>query len=451
MEHSANITEGRAFVVARLHSEDAATRLRFHLDSARNDFNQLVLEQITLDRQVVMALKDVLESDHHSWVSLKFVDCRLARAFAAGGQSEEGAEHLYRTVESDLQFPPHLFIQATAAAFQMDRNPNPPFLPLDCIGGTKSLRVCTKVMTEDIARRLKDTISFTTTLEEVSLSGSRRLGGTSLSRLVKGLRANTSIKVLDLGDCQLDDARTMSFLAALKEHNSLHTLDLSNNQFSDESLKVLASDLLCDKTKVQVLDLSMQQCRMNMKIIAPALVANATLKTLDLKNSRLVDEDVVALADLLCANRCIQDLNLSDNRQITDGGIIYFASKLPQMKNLKRLNIRKTQPPTGSLAVMEALRAGMQKNTQLTLLRTVFWKYVCHGRHVQHLVNLNRGGRRALDETLSPALWALVFQRANEMTYYCPLTQNAKTDAVYHLFRYSPSLWEDHERIGSVE
>jgi hypothetical protein len=91
---------------------------------------------------------------------------------------------------------------------------------------------------------------------------------------------------------------------------------------------------------------------------------------------------------------------------------------------------------------MKALRHGMLENTKLLLLRFVFWKHVRHGRHVQYFVNANRGGRRALEEHLNPALWPLVFQRANDMMYYCPLKQNAKADAVYHLFRNAPMLWE---------
>jgi hypothetical protein len=84
----------------------------------------------------------------------------------------------------------------------------------------------------------------------------------------------------------------------------------------------------------------------------------------------------------------------------------------------------------------------MLQNSSLLLLRTTFWKHVQHGRQIQYLVNANRGGRRVLGEQIPLALWPLVIKRADNMVYYCPLAQNAKLDAVYHLFRNTPVLWE---------
>jgi Ran GTPase-activating protein (RanGAP) involved in mRNA processing and transport len=421
--------EGRVFTAARLNSQDAATRLT-HLADGYKDVNQLVLERLELDRRAMRALKLCLESECHSWISLKLVDCRV--------DPNEDDEIVSQLIQG-LQFPPRLFLQSTRA-FPSDFSP---FFPLECIDrNVKSLRICTNAWTHDMRRRLKDAISRTKTLEELCLSGSRRRGAAYMDHLVEGLQANTSIQVLDLGDSQLDDTRAAAVITALKGHTNLRKLDLSNNQFGDGALEALATELLLPQTtNLQILDLSLQRNRMNLTVLAPALATNQKLKKLFLQNSRLIDQDVKALTDALCQNTSLRELNLSDNLQVTDAGLIYLASKLPEM-SLSHLNIRKTQPPSGSLAVMKALREGMQENTKLLLLRSCFWKIVQHGRHVQYFVNANRGGRRALEENLNPALWPLVFQRANEMMYYCPVAQNAKVDAVYHLFRNAPVLWE---------
>eukprot|EP00339_Tiarina_fusa_P029683 CAMPEP_0117058690 /NCGR_PEP_ID=MMETSP0472-20121206/40773_1 /TAXON_ID=693140 ORGANISM="Tiarina fusus, Strain LIS" /NCGR_SAMPLE_ID=MMETSP0472 /ASSEMBLY_ACC=CAM_ASM_000603 /LENGTH=426 /DNA_ID=CAMNT_0004776117 /DNA_START=59 /DNA_END=1339 /DNA_ORIENTATION=+ len=419
--------EGRVYTAARLSSQDTATRLT-HLSQGYNDVNQLVLERIELDRQVARALKLCLESECHAWISLKLVDCLI-------GSDED--ESLLSEIIQEFKFPPRLFLQTTPA-FPSDRTP---FFPLECMDRIKSLRICTNAWAPEMRDRLRNAIASTTTLEELSLTGSRR-GAAYNNSLAAGLQANKSIKVLDMGDVQLDDTRAAALMSALKDHTNLRTLDLSNNHFGDGGLRALTTELLLPQaTDLQILDMSLQRNRMDMAIMAPALARNKKLKKLFLQNSRLVDEDITELTDALCENTDLRELNLSDNRQVTDAGIIYLGSKLPNM-NLTHLNIRKTQSPTASLSVMKALREGMNENTKLLLLRAVFWKHVQHGRHVQYFVNANRGGRRALEEHLNPALWPLVFQRANEMMYYCPLSQNAKVDAVYHLFRNAPVLWE---------
>jgi hypothetical protein len=415
--------DGRVFTAARLSSDQVVTQLN-HLQAGYEGVNQIVLERIELNQRVARSLTSLLQSDKHSWISIKFVDCR---------QILDEAEI---TALSRFIVVPRLFLQTT---------PNYPtnvdcFFPIESVSRVKSIRICTHSFTEDMARRLSDGLVQTSTLEELSLSGSRRVGS-MITILAQGMRENKSLRCLDLGDCQLHDSPMYELLTSLKGHPNLQKLDLSNNLLADQALQALTDSLLPNNKCLQMLDVSLQRNRLKMSILAPALANPATsLKQFYASNCRLEDEDVIVLVDALVENSALRDLDLSNNRQVTDAALIYLAARLPEIK-LNHLNLRKMKIK-GSLPVMKALHEGMRRNTSLLLLRIYYWKHVQYAEQIQYFVNANRGGRQVLGESIPLGLWPLVFQRAHNQLYYCPLGQHAKVDAVYHLFRNASALWE---------
>jgi hypothetical protein len=417
--------DGRVFTAARLSSDQVLNQLN-HLQQGYEDVNQIILERIELNRQVARALARLLKSDKHTWIVLKCVDC----------QHLLDESDLMEVVESLAV--PRLFLQTTP---NFPVNVEATFFPIEGITRVKSLRICTHTFTPDIFDRLEAGLAATTTLEELSLSGSRRCGSHAGS-LIRGFQNNKALRYLDLRDCQLNDDHMCEFVTALRDHPNLRKLDLSNNLWSDRTLRALAISLLPHCRTLQSLDLSLQRHSVRVSILAPALANSGTsLKQLYLSNCGLEDPEVIALVDALTQNTTLQDLNLSNNRQVSDTALIYLAERLPRL-HLLYLNIRAMKPPNGSLPVMMALHEGMRRNTSLLLLRHFYWKHVQHARQIQYYINANRGGRRVLAEPIPLSLWPLVLERAYNMSYFCPLAQHAKVDAIYNLFRHAPALWE---------
>ena len=423
-----NITEnenGRIITIARLTSEQAVTQLN-HLLSGYGTINQLYLARITMTRAVRRALAKVLSLPERNWLSLKLVDCLM----------EIDSEWIELERSLNIQC---LVLQTTSRFRATDCC----FPILASISKVKSLRLCSGSISEDMAKELEKGLYNTTTLEELSFSGSRRLFAQAsvLESLARGLKKNMSLRSLSLGDIQAQD-QDISRLLTFLRHINLHQLDLSNNLIADKTIRTLARVVLPNCPNLQVLDLSLQRYRPNMKILAPAL-AQSKLRQLILSNSQLEDEDVVALVDtLLQPTAALTDLNLENNRRVTGASLLYFAENLPRIKCLRHLNIRK-MTDYKSQKVLKAIAKNMEKNTHLLLLRTNYFLCVEQTREIQYLVNANRGGRRALEEGIPITSWPKLLERANSITYYCPLNQNAPADAIYTLIRNSPGLWKE--------
>lgn len=422
--------EGRLLTIARLSSDQAVSQLTYLIDGY-HDVNQLSLHRITMTSSVYKALARVLlESQENKWKSLKFVDCPLQ---AVRGASDASLlENLFGVVS-------HLTLQTTSSAAT-----SASFLPVSSIAKVKSVRICSGAWTHRMAADIEEVLSKTTTLEELSFSGSRRFCHEEtpvLPYLARGLAQNTSIQSLDFGDVQAQDGKMAELLSSLR-HPKLRKLDLSNNLIGDRTLRALADIVLPNCPSLRLLDLSLQRHRMNMTILGSGLQRSSSLRQLDLSSCQMIDEDVTALVDkLVDPNFSVSDLNLSNNRKVTGTSLVYLAEWLPNITCLQHLNIRK-MTDYKSHKVLDAIAEGLSTNVNLLLLQMNYFLYVEKTRKIQYLVNANRGGRRALGECVPLGLWPCILERTNCMTYYCPLEQNAKADAIYTLLRNNPGLWE---------
>jgi len=422
--------EGKVLHVARVNVEEVVARLE-GMVSADTGINELILERIPINTIVESLLMRLLRRTDRTWRYLKLVDCIR--------ESLDERDGVVRTAfDSSLFNIQRLFLQTATN----NRDTNLYFLPVEASLWVPSLRLCISNLDETLADTLVSALKSTTTLAELSLSGSRRCG-LQIAKIAEALEVNQSLVKLDFGDCMLNDHGMSRLVAALQGHAKLKRLDLSNNSWSDQTLLALNGLLLKGNCGVEVLDLSLQRCPLNVSLLAPALAQpNSGLKQLYLSNCGLNDEGTFPIIDSLTQNRTLEILDLSTNRQLSDRFLIYLAGHLPQL-TLKQLNIRKLQPPNGSLAAMTALSEGMRQNTSIQILRLLSWKQLRPAHLIQIYVNLNRGGRRALEEKIPLALWPLVFERAHKRFYFCPFLKqpNAKEDAMFHLFRNEPALW----------
>jgi hypothetical protein len=421
-------SEGRTLLVARCDSFDASRQLQRITDGNYKGINQIVLERIEMNERVISSLTRLMKLTDRKWLSLKLVDCQ-------SGIVEEA--ELENFVDS-LSHVKRLLLQTTPTSQHTSQY----FFPIERCLRTSSLRLYVSNFDETLATKLASLLKASTTLKELSLAGSRRCG-LQAQILAQAFQENKSFEMLDLGDCQLNDDNTCRLVDALSRQPKLKKLDLSNNSLSDQTLRALNNLLSQGQSPLQSLDLSLQRHSLNISLLAPALTQQSTgLKQLHLSNCGLADEETFPILDALTQNQQLENLDVSNNRQLSDRFLVYLGERLPKMQ-LKFLNIRKLKPPNGSPAAMVALQDGVRQNTTLQLLRLLFWRELRPARWIQIYINLNRGGRRALEEKIPLSLWPLVFERAQNRIYYCPLLKqfNASEDAIFHLFRNEPALW----------
>jgi hypothetical protein len=429
--------DGRLVTIARLTSDQAVGQINNVLKGYEN-VNQLCFDGIDMNRTVCKALEGRLLQPNKNLISLRFVDCSFYYSYVKDLPDAPPKKQADMTETNDLEDAlnnQRLFVQSTPRY----RGPGL-FFEMSSIRSLVSLRVCSGIITGRMVEGIAEELSQTTVLEELSFSGCRRLDFPSIEFLARGLGSNKSIQALDFGDAHLSDER-MSMLLSHLCIPAIRRLDLSNNSVGFRTLEVLATNVLPNCKDLQLLDLSLQRRSLDMQILAPAL-QHSSLKQLNLTDSQLRDEDVVALVDALVEpNAKLCDLNLSKNRLVTSASLMYLAERLPDIKCLKRLNIRK-MTDYKSRHVLNALVKGLQSNTNLMLLRNNVFLVVEKTRQIQYLITVNRGSRRALGERVPLNLWPHIIERASRITYYCPLTQNAKADSTYTLLRNSPALWE---------
>ena len=420
--------DGWMMTMARLSSEQAVEKLNKLAANEYAKVNQLYFAKITITTNVCKTLTRVLSNPEKKWVQIKFVDCPYTKE-----------PHLEPSVNDweELEFALKVekLVLQTTCRFRADEC----FFPISSISKVKYLHICTHTMTQDIANELKEGLTKTKTLVELSFTGSRRLfkERSVLQSIATGLSKNTSIETLDLSDIYGDDEHMSALLAVLSNSSTLLKLDLSNNLIGHQTINTLANTLLPTCKGLKDLDLHSQKCRVNMSILAPSL-SLSNVRKLVLSNTQLEDEDINALADALIQPTVkISHLDLENNRRVTNNALLYLVEKLPNVKYLRHLNIRKM---TGdkSKEVLKAIAKNIRDNTHLLFLRIDY--FVCVEQTEIKNLGLglgDRGGRRVLEENMPLTTLPNILERANGMTY-CP---NAPADRIYTMIRNTPELW----------
>ncbi|POM72049.1 Hypothetical protein PHPALM_11308 [Phytophthora palmivora] len=287
----------------------------------------------------------------------------------------------------------------------------------------KSLYVMsTRSMSDSDFVRLASSISSNTLLEELYLSG-HELGRQGLQAFAECLAMNSTLKHLSLGSERLGDEAVQILCAGLarnaqsglqywdlefkalgldgvsavaellKTNKVLMTVALSRNQIGDEGVETLAKGLsenaesgvkelqltdvgisgtgldhlalVMKKNLVTTLQLSFNGLETATSKFFEALATNKSLMKLQLKECKLKDEHVAALAAALKDNTTLVEIDLSDN-ELTHAACVSLAEGLCENKALKilRLNNNKCQDE-GAKALADVLAA---HNTTLTYL-----------------------------------------------------------------------------------
>lgn len=432
--------DGSTFTLARLGRLLAVTRLQKVIQEYPKITN-LILQQMDLCESILDLLAKL--ACDRAWKSWKVVDCRIRSSSVASDYPALA----YLEQSNRVQI---FMLQTTSTTtFSSRERPEVQFLPVGRLLHSKNsvlqyLRLSFHELDQVTALGLSQGLEQTTSLVDLCLSGTRRCGR-HIELLCRGLQRNKTLTSLGMADCQLIDTCIADLVTALQGHATLQSLDLSNNSCAQQGLLALR-EMIVQTPNLHTLDLKMQRQRLDLSLFAPAFLQsnnnNSSLKKLGLSNTSLQDNDVICLVDALLHNTTLQDLDLSDNRNVSDVAVLHLALHLPRL-HLVTLNLRKLQN-RGSESVLQAMAEGMRDNDTLQLLRIHYWRHVQYTRQILFCANANRGGRRLLrqQETVPLGVWPHVMERAFRKQYFCPLAQRAGIDNTYYLLRNAPVLWE---------
>jgi len=159
-----------------------------------------------------------------------------------------------------------------------------------------------------------------------------------LCLLSNALKLNTSLKVISLYALQNYISEDYIYLLkSLKSNNTLTELNIGCNDLGDGIFANYITELLDGNTSLKKLDLS--NCQINhsgVTKIAMGLMNNKTLTHLDLRYCKSGNDGAWAIGHLLKHNNTLKDIGLYDNN-ITDEGVKYIYNGLVENNSLERI------------------------------------------------------------------------------------------------------------------
>nr|XP_020821171.1 protein NLRC5-like isoform X2 [Phascolarctos cinereus] len=216
----------------------------------------------------------------------------------------------------------------------------------------------------------------------------------------------TAIVVSSEGVCQV--------ASGLSHCNTVEELDLSKNEFSVESTRVLMGALE-GKCQLRSLNLSsLQLDDLALSTLAQRLRGMSLLHTLDLSNSGLSSIGCCYLSDCLRDATNLEDLNLSHNK-IEDAGVQHLSAILPTLLQLRKIDLSWNGiSPAGGRKLAEALAFCVQveelhlgANTMGDLMAIRLAQNLPHHLKVLYLCSNQIGtkGTLSLGQALARCQW----------------------------------------------
>lgn len=321
------------------------------------------------------------------------------------------------TIRYDKQrkLPTHVARGLQKGAEQIDDN-----VDNDSYCRLRSLTLKGMTITPLTANYLQMTLPLLSNLEELTIRGNFTLveldskkasiAGQMHSKMVRVVESLhhtlcnlPQLKHLDLQGCHLPDEFLADILEAVYPE-SIQTLKLNGNMAHEESQHVLYQILSHRHCQLRHLDLSWQRlphARRNHSILDLGMLSNVladrntSLKTLNLSENRLLDEDIAQLAVVLSRHPNLRRVSLQDCR-ITDRGMIALAHTLPKCsENLKNVYLDGKQKIRDAVLVRKTIFQSLLRNVYL---RELALPYNIQSKSTAWALELNRAGRRVLLE-----------------------------------------------------
>lgn len=349
-----------------------------------------------------------------------------------------------RLVECELTGP-------SIYSMQMSLKNNPYLRVLDVRGNS---------LEDDSCEALGEIINTAESLFKVILEDNN-IGDEGLEALChKGLAQNKSLKRLCLKDNNFGPTGVQVLADTLQFNNCLEELDLSYNVIGDAGALALAGMLQCNHTLSELVLENALLGGLGVAALCNGLICNHSIKKLNLSgnnfgptgvkslskllgesneldslrlaNCQLGDTGVAALAKALELNSGLDEIVLPFNR-FGDDGAAAIGSSLPQWKALLSLQI---QFNLFSEKGFERIIEGLSYNF---ILKSMYLLNAGPSNNsidemfqrMQYYLRLNRGGRRAVNDSPPRGLWPTVLARANKVY---------SSDGVFFLLRERPDI-----------
>jgi Ran GTPase-activating protein (RanGAP) involved in mRNA processing and transport len=190
---------------------------------------------------------------------------------------------------------------------------------------------------------IADALRVNTTITNLNLS-LNNLEEYGTQKIIDALYMNTTITKLNLSSNWLGENGALVIAEALYVITTLRSLNLSHNylrrnSFSSEIGIIAIANALCKNESITELDLEHNKIELNgARELSKALCVNTTLKILSLEHNKLGEESVYEIGKALGVNTTLKVLNLSDNK-LDKYGVHEIVGALRNNNTLTLLNI----------------------------------------------------------------------------------------------------------------
>jgi len=395
--------------------------------SQDTSINELYFWQIEFTQRVVDELWKLLAGDYRIWKSIKLLSCT--------GHVDAAVSTIfhYECVQSLVLSG----AQTSQAALQaVDRG-------LAHNESVKTIRLLGVHFAEEGTSF--GGLAQNKSLLELDLTRSHLASG-AIEALRESLPDNRGLESIKFEQCFLNDADLAGIVDSLYDHPSVRQLDFSQNSAHSRALEAIADLLASKESSLTSLNLNSQLLgegeELDLASLAKAVAAlktNTSLRKLDISGNKYSDAAVDALVACLSKNSTLRTLEVNDSH-ISKRGITIFAKNLPGFASLKVLNIAGNE--FGEEAA-ECLVRGLKYNRILESLGPI---EECSKSHIiEHFLDLNMAGRRAMQNDIPLAVWPLLLARASEMDMPVlddeAIRSGRNENVLYSLLR-GPALFE---------
>lgn len=407
----------------------------------RPKVQELTLRSVTIDATVARAVDELFQDPHRTWRKIELIHCTGRNAEVIKACSSK-TNHFAFTGSVPIAHNPR---------YSLD---------VECM------------------QALGNTLKESTSLTVLSLKGTRLDRG-SLEALGNGLGNSQALETLQLSHCAMEVADVYLLAAGLQRNQHLTALSMAHCKIGAAPLSEESTNELClvleglvDHPTLQVLNLFGMYCtdramdalsnmlraprsalwhlglknnvrhpddKLRVNNLFQAIGENTALTYLQVSGNNVDDQDMEQLAETITvSNKTLRGLNLTANN-IGDAGIQSFASRLPDMRGLRFLDLQRNPfTETSKAAIISALK----ENSELERL-DLDGKF---DETKAYYLGLNKGGRRLLqsENSIPLGLWPLVLERTNRLPFSRSLP-HAHLDVLYNLVK-GPALFQTRNK-----
>lgn len=255
---------------------------------------------------------------------------------------------------------------------------------------SKSVVINDKLVLKEEMDKLASELSANTSSPTAIYFSQSRVSSLDMSSLIKIMLANTStVDVLSIRHCNCDSESFQSVRSGKKYlTSSLHTLDLSFNNFDFASYRLLSSLMRRLKGLTVFVFDGNKLDTTGVQSIVYAIRRHPSISSLSFASCGIDDDMMTDLAFGIKSNPNITDLNLSCNR-ISDEGLLRLLAALPSPTTgrcIRRLDL--SYCPIGDrgvTALADACKAGKLSGLESLTLRHVSFSGYIHFLLVQNI------------------------------------------------------------------